>query len=149
VAIDLDDFGPIDEDPPAGAAHRLTVCRDRVAVASQSDRAMRSRPRGDEFGGFFAGPSTAESAVRLGDRLLKEICRHRVTSAGIVKVGASIGLVIVVPAPDLPDNAELMRIADRTMQAVKREAGACVGSRLRRPGRWPEGTGAAHLTDFR
>lgn len=45
------------------------------------------------------------------------------TSAGIVEVGASIGLVIVVPAPDLPDNASLMRIADATMQAVKRDGG--------------------------
>ena len=82
-----------------------------------------ARPGGDEFGGFFAGAFDRESAVRLGERLLAEIKRPVVTSAGILEVGASIGLVIVVPAPDLPDNASLMRIADLTMQAVKRGGG--------------------------
>jgi hypothetical protein len=53
-----------------------------------------------------------------------------VTSAGVVEVGASIGLVIVVPAPDLSDNASLMRIADLTMPAVKRDGG---GVRLFEP----------------
>ena len=45
------------------------------------------------------------------------------TSAAVVEVGASIGLVIVVPGPDLPDNASLMRQADKTMQRVKRAGG--------------------------
>ena len=36
----------------------------------------------------------------------------------------------VVPGPDLPDIASLMRMADKTMQAVKREGG---GVRLYEP----------------
>ena len=62
-------------------------------------------------------------AVRLGERLLKEIRRPVVTSAAVVEVGASIGIVIVVAGPDLPDNASLMRQADKTMQQVKRAGG--------------------------
>jgi GGDEF domain-containing protein len=46
-----------------------------------------------------------------------------VTSVGIVEVGASIGIVIVVPQPGLPDNRSLMKLADATMQAVKRDGG--------------------------
>ena len=38
--------------------------------------------------------------------------------------------MIVVPGPDLPDNASLMRLADKTMQAVKRGGG---GVRLSDP----------------
>jgi hypothetical protein len=36
----------------------------------------------------------------------------------------------VVPAPDLPGNASLMKVADMTMQAVKRDGG---GVRLFEP----------------
>jgi hypothetical protein len=39
--------------------------------------------------------------------------------------------VIVVPGPELPDNASLMRQADKTMQRVKRAGG---GVRLYDPG---------------
>ena len=66
----------------------------------------------------------------LGERLEAEIRRPVVTSKGIIEVGASIGLVIAVPGPDLPDIASLMRMADKTMQAVKREGG---GVRLYEP----------------
>ena len=61
-----------------------------------------ARPEGDEFGGFFAGTFDPESAVRLGERLLAEIKRPVVTSAGILEVGASIGLVMVCRHPTCP-----------------------------------------------
>ena len=125
VAIDLDKFGPINKDPRYGQAIGDEVLAEigrRLRSQARTGDAV-ARPGGDEFGGFFAGSFDPESAIRLGERLLKEIRQPVVTSAGIVEVGASIGLVIVVPAPDLPDNASLMRIADATMQAVKRDGG--------------------------
>ena len=132
VAIDLDNFGPINKDPLLGPAIGDEVLAEigrRLRGQARTGDAV-ARPGGDEFGGFFAGTFERESAIRLGERLLKEIKRPVVTSAGIVEVGASIGLVIVVPGPDLPDNASLMRLADKTMQAVKRDGG---GVRLSDP----------------
>ena len=134
VAIDLDNFGPINKDPLLGQAIGDEVLAEigrRLRGQARTGDAV-ARPGGDEFGGFFAGTFDRESAIRLGERLLKEIKRPVVTSAAVVEVGASIGLVIVVPGPDLPDNASLMRLADKTMQEVKRDGG---GVRLYEPDR--------------
>src|SRR6478735_9371885 len=132
VAIDLDNFGPINKDPKLGQALGDEVLAEigrRLRSQARTGDAV-ARPGGDEFGGFFAGTFDEESAVRLGERLLKEIRRPVATSAAVVEVGASIGLVIAVPGPDLPDIASLMRMADKTMQAVKRDGG---GVRLYEP----------------
>ena len=134
VAIDLDRFGPINKDPLLGQAigdEVLAEIGHRLRSQTRTGDAV-ARPGGDEFGGFFAGTFDLGSALRLGERLLKEIKRPVVTSAGIVEVGASIGLRIVEPGPDLPDNASLMKQADVTMQSVKRDGG---GVRLYEPGR--------------
>jgi diguanylate cyclase (GGDEF)-like protein len=82
-----------------------------------------ARPGGDEFGAFFAGSFDAANAVRLGERLHAAICRPIVTSAGLVEVGASIGLVIVDGRGAVPANAAVMHAADLTMQSIKREGG--------------------------
>ena len=136
VAIDLDRFGPINKDPLLDQAIGDEVLAEigrRLRSQARTGDAV-ARPGGDEFAGFFAGTFDPESAVRLGERLLKEIRRPVVTSAGIVEVGASIGLVIVEPGPGLPDNAALMKRADVTMQAVKRDGGGVrlFGVRYRR-----------------
>jgi diguanylate cyclase (GGDEF)-like protein len=134
VAIDLDNFGPINKNPLLGQAIGDEVLAEigrRLRSQARTGDAV-ARPGGDEFGGFFAGTFDRQSAVRLGERLLTEIRRPVVTSAGIVEVGASIGLVMVVPGPDLPDNASLMKLADVTMQAIKRDGG---GVRLCEPTR--------------
>jgi len=138
VAIDLDNFGPINKDPRFGQAIGDEVLAEigrRLRSKARTGDAV-ARPGGDEFAGFFAGSFDPESAIRLGVRLLDEIKRPVVTSAGILEVGGSIGLVIVVPGPNLPDNATLMRIADKTMQEVKRDGG---GVRLFDPDSHPGG----------
>jgi len=131
-AIDLDRFGQINKDPQYGAHigdEVLAEIGSRLRSQARTGDAV-ARPGGDEFAGFFAGSFDPESAIRLGERLENEIRRPGVTSQGIIEVGASIGLVIAVPGPDLPDIASLMRMADKTMQAVKRDGG---GVRLYEP----------------
>ncbi|MFL5712355.1 MAG: GGDEF domain-containing protein, partial [Chloroflexota bacterium] len=132
VAIDLDGFGQINKDDEKGYAVGDEVLAEigrRLRSQTRTGDAV-ARPGGDEFGGFFAGTFDEESAVGLGERLLKEIRRPVVTSAGVVEVGASIGLVIVAPGPRLPSNEVLMKQADSTMQKVKRAGG---GVRLYEP----------------
>jgi diguanylate cyclase (GGDEF)-like protein len=140
VAIDLDHFGQINKDPKYGQEigdEVLAQIGGRLRSTARTGDAM-ARRGGDEFVGFFAGSFDPGSATRLGKRLEDAIRQPVVASVGIHEVGASIGLVIVVPGPDLPDNATLMRAADKTMQAVKRDGG---GVRLfdadSHPGGWP------------
>jgi len=125
VAIDLDRFGQINKDPLLGQAigdEVLAEIGHRLRSQTRTGDAV-ARPGGDEFAGYFAGAFDAESAIRLGERLHKAIKRPVVTTKGIVDVGASIGLVMVVPRPDLPTRAVLMEQAFQTVQEVKREGG--------------------------
>ena len=137
-AIDLDGFGPINKDPRYGQAVGDEVIAEigrRLRGQARTGDAV-ARPGGDEFGGFFAGSFDPESAVRLGERLLTEIRRPVVTSKGILEVGASIGLVIVVPGPDLPDNVFPMRDGrpDDAGGQARRRRRAPARRRLLRPG---------------
>jgi diguanylate cyclase (GGDEF)-like protein len=137
VAIDLDKFGPINKDPLLGPAigdEVLAEIGHRLRSQTRTGDAV-ARPGGDEFAGYFAGEFDQESAIRLGERLHKAIKRPVVTTAGIIEVGASIGLVIVVPGPDLPAKAQLLDRADKKMQRVKRGGG---GVGLYEPGVDPD-----------
>ncbi len=132
AAIDLDRFGQVNKDPRYGQQvgdEVLAEIGSRLRGQARTGDAV-ARPGGDEFAGFFAGSFDRQSAIRLGQRLEAEIRRPVVTSKGIIEVGASIGLVIALPGPDLPDIASLMGMADKTMQAVKRDGG---GVRLYEP----------------
>ena len=137
VSIDLDGFGPINRDPKLGHAigdEVLAEIGHRLRSQTRTGDAV-ARPGGDEFSGYFAGAFAAESAIRLGERLHKAITRPVVTTAAIVPVGASIGLVLVLPGPDLPTKAVLIDRADKTMQRVKRGGG---GVGLYEPGDDPD-----------
>jgi diguanylate cyclase (GGDEF)-like protein len=137
VAIDLDGFGGINRNPLQGHAigdEVLAEIGHRLRSQTRTGDAV-ARPGGDEFGGYFAGAFDPESAIRLGERLHAAIKRPVVTSAGIVEVGASIGLVIVVPGPDLPAKAALLDRADKKMQHIKRGGG---GVGLYEPGVDPD-----------
>ena len=73
VAIDLDNFGPINKNPLLGQAIGDEVLAEigrRLRGQARTGDAV-ARPGGDQFGGFFAGTFDRESAIRLGDRLLK------------------------------------------------------------------------------
>jgi diguanylate cyclase (GGDEF)-like protein len=132
VSIDLDKFGPINKDPKRGFAVGNEVLAEigrRLRAQTRAGDAV-ARPGGDEFYAYFAGTFDAESAVRIGERLLAAIKRPVVTTAGLVEVGASISLVIVRPGRDLPDGATLKHQADLAMQAQKADGG---GVRLYEP----------------
>ncbi|HEV8403374.1 MAG TPA: GGDEF domain-containing protein [Candidatus Limnocylindrales bacterium] len=125
VSIDLDRFGPINKDPQRGFAIGNEVLAEigrRLRSQTRAGDAV-ARAGGDEFWVYFAGAFDGASAVRIGERLLDAIKRPVVTTAGIVEVGASIGLVIVRPGRDLPDGATLKHQADLTMQAQKAAGG--------------------------
>src|SRR6476620_10392020 len=71
VAIDLNDFGPINKDPRYGQAigdEVLAQIGRRLRAKARTGDAV-ARVGGDEFAAFFAGSFDDESAVRLGKRL--------------------------------------------------------------------------------
>lgn len=140
VAIDLDKFGPINKDPKLGFAVGNEALAEIGRRLREQVRAtdIAARPGGDEFGAFFAGSFDRETATRLAERVETSIRRPILTSAGVVEVGASIGVVIVAPGGHLASTDTLLRQADLAMQAVKRDGG---GVRLHEPedtGREPD-----------
>ena len=99
VAIDLDNFGRINKDPHLGQAIGDEVLAEigrRLRSQTRTGDAV-ARPGGDEFAGLLrrrVRPGVRDPArgtAAEGDQ------RPVVTTAGIVEVGASIGLVIVAP----------------------------------------------------
>ncbi len=125
LAIDLDKFGPINKDPKLGFAVGNEVLCEIGRRLREQIRAtdLAARPGGDEFGAFFAGAFDDEGARRLARRVEASIRRPILTSAGVVEVGASIGVVIVTTASAVADTRTLMRQADATMQVVKKAGG--------------------------
>ena len=84
---------------------------------------LAARKGGDEFAVFFAGSFDAEGALRLARRVEASLRRPILTSAGVVEVGASIGVVIVSAPEAVADTRTLMVQADATMQVVKKAGG--------------------------
>ncbi len=125
LAIDLDKFGPINKDPKLGFAVGNEVLSEIGRRLREQIRAtdLAARPGGDEFGAFFAGSFDDEGARRLAGRVEASIRRPILTSAGVVEVGASIGVVIVTTASAVADTRTLMKQADATMQIVKKAGG--------------------------
>ncbi len=137
VSIDLDRFGPINKNPELGFAIGNEVLAEmgrRLRTQTRAGDAV-ARPGGDEFWLYFAGAFDPESAIRIGQRLLDAIERPVATTAAVVDVSASIGLVIVELRRDLPDGATLKHRADITMQTQKAAGG---GVRLYEPGVDPD-----------
>lgn len=125
LAIDLDKFGPINKDPRLGFAIGNEVLCEVGRRLREQIRAtdLAARPGGDEFGAFFAGTFDADGAVRLARRVEASIRRPILTSAGVVEVGASIGVVMVTIANAVVSTRTLMGMADATMQIVKKDGG--------------------------
>ena len=107
-----------------------------IAFGPRPEPATRSRARAATSSGSTSPAlSIPESAIRIGQRLLDAIERPVATTAAVVDVSASIGLVIVELRRDLPDGAILKHRADITMQTQKAAGG---GVRLYEPGVDPD-----------
>ncbi|HEY3334340.1 MAG TPA: GGDEF domain-containing protein [Candidatus Limnocylindrales bacterium] len=75
------------------AALRVVSARIRLVFPRRED--LLSRLMGDEFGIFLAGMTSTAAAIRKADELIAAVAEPIPTPAGVVTVGAAIGIVIV------------------------------------------------------
>ena len=130
LAIDLDGFKAVNDRYGHGAGD--DVIREVGARLRDSIRLTDAAVRrgGDEFGVLLAGVSDAGAAEALAGKIWTRLCEPVETDAGMVAVGASIGVVVVEPSSRVPSIDRLHALADQEMYAVKKTGG---GVRVRRP----------------
>lgn len=118
VSIDLDKFKIINDTCGHQAGDELLkqVAQIFQRAVRQSDKVARMG--GDEFAIFLEGCGV-EKARSIMDSVLIELKNHRFSWEGkVFTVGASIGLVEFIPAPELPVNT-LFSNADKACYTAK------------------------------
>ena len=120
LMIDLDGFGQLNKD------FGMRVGDEVLAEVGERLRAMVratdivARLGGDELVMLFRGAVDAQAAARLATAVEVAILRPFATSAGTVRIGVSIGALVIRPASSIPSAATLMDWADGTMQEQKK-----------------------------
>ncbi len=129
--IDLDYFKIINDDysPTVGDEVLVEVGR-RLRAQARRPGDLAGRLGGDEFGLFLAGLGDAETGVRRADEVVADLCVPIVTSAGLMRIGASIGVVVEQAWGGVPSGATLLTHAASAMHHAKDAGG---GSHLYDP----------------
>jgi len=120
LMLDLDGFGVINKELGMHVGDEtLAEIGDRLrALVRTTD--LVGRLGGDELAMFYRGDTDGAGARRMAEKVEQAIRRPIPTSAGTMRVGVSIGALIVPQAPDIPSGATLLIWADREMQVQKR-----------------------------
>lgn len=131
LAIDLDGFKAVND--TYGHAAGDDVIREVGARLRRSIRLTDAAVRrgGDEFGVLLAGISDDVAAETLTKRILADLCEPIETDAGMIRVGASIGVYIIDQSTRVTSMERLHAIADHEMYDAKQAGG---GIRIRLPG---------------
>ena len=135
--VDLDGFKEVND----RYGHRtgdliLTEAAQRIAAVVRPGDTI-ARLGGDEFAIVCRELSDAEEATAIADRVLGAVSRPMAAADGLVEVGASIGIAVVMGHDLHPD--ELLDAADRALYAAKRAGRG--GWKLTSVGDPPEGAG--------
>ncbi len=117
LVVDLDEFKTINDTHGHAAGDQLLL-----AVAERLTSNVRAvdtvaRFGGDEFVIVMENLRERDEAVRIAQKLVTEIGNPYRIEAGIVHIGASIGIAICPPDASDPDG--LLRCADAAMYAAK------------------------------
>ncbi len=131
LAIDLDGFKAVND--TYGHAAGDDVIREVGVRLRRSIRLTDAAVRrgGDEFGVLLAGVSDSVAAETLAKRILADLCEPIETERGMIRIGASIGVIIIEPTSRVTSIERLHALADHEMYQVKRAGG---GVRMRVPG---------------
>ncbi len=130
LAIDLDGFKAVND--TYGHAVGDEVLREVGARLQNSIRLTDAAVRrgGDEFGVLLAGVSDSVAAETLAKRILADLCEPIETDKGMIRVGASIGVIMIEPGSRSLSIERLHALADGEMYQAKRDGG---GIRMRQP----------------
>ena len=118
--LDLVGFGQINREVGHDSADEVLeeIGRRLRAMVRRTD--LIGRIGGDEIAIFITGLVDRPGADAMARRVESTVGLPMATANGEVRVGVSIGAMIVRPSRDLPTRAVLMHWADREMQAQKR-----------------------------
>jgi diguanylate cyclase (GGDEF)-like protein len=124
LGIDLDRFSEINNvfGHAVGDEVLNEIGRRLVAEARRAGD-LAGRRGGDELAMFFAGLVDLETALGRAEEVHAAMCRPIATTAGIVTIGASIGVVVVESWGGVPSGATLLEHADGAMYRAKRDGG--------------------------
>jgi diguanylate cyclase (GGDEF)-like protein len=131
LAIDLDGFKAINDQHGHGAGD--DVIREIGARLRRSVRLTDAAVRrgGDEFGVLLAGVSDTVAAETLAKRILADLCEPIETEHVMLRVGASIGVIMIEPGTRVSSLDRLHAQADFQMYLAKKAGG---GVKMRLPG---------------
>jgi diguanylate cyclase (GGDEF)-like protein len=124
LGIDLDGFSVINN--VFGHAVGDEVLKEvgrRLQAEARRSGDLAGRRGGDELAMFFAGLVDRETALRRAGEVHAAICRPVASSAGVVMVGASVGVVVIESWGGVPSAATLLEHGDRGMYHAKRDGG--------------------------
>jgi diguanylate cyclase (GGDEF)-like protein len=131
--IDLDGFKGINDAFGHAAGDRVLVEVGRRLRGCVRGTDIVGRPGGDEFI-VVADLREPGDAARLGEKMLRAICRELVVAQRLVGVGATVGYALM--PLDGTEPGQLLACADRAMYAAKQEG-------KRRVRRWLQAAEAA------
>jgi diguanylate cyclase (GGDEF)-like protein len=121
LSIDLDQFKPVNDH--FGHAVGDEVLREvgvRLRAVARRPQDLAGRLGGDELAMFLPGLTDPDSAVRRAQELATALTSPIATSAGIVTIGASIGVLVADAWGGVPSGDTLLRHADIAMYHAKR-----------------------------
>jgi diguanylate cyclase (GGDEF)-like protein len=84
---------------------------------------VAGRRGGDEFALFLPGLADPEVAMRRADELVTAVAAPIATTAGPVSIGASVGVVVLLPTGTTPAMGTILRHADAAMFLAKEAGG--------------------------
>lgn len=122
--IDLDGFKHVNDvyGHSAGDEVLREVAKRLQRVARQTD--FIARMGGDEFVILLEGSVEIDTPSRVAERVLETLCPPIAFPGGTAVVGASIGIAVHPPLPNLA--VDLIRRADAAMYSAKKAGKGCV-----------------------
>jgi diguanylate cyclase (GGDEF)-like protein len=131
LLVDLDSFKAINDNHGLNTGDEvLAEVGRRLARQARRSEDLAGRWGGDEFVLFLPGLGDPELSVRRADEIVADLCRPYVTAAGVMTIGASVGVVVVQAWGGVPSSETLIAQGTDAMHIAKDAGG---GSHLYHP----------------
>jgi diguanylate cyclase (GGDEF)-like protein len=115
--IDLDGFKEVNDTKGHQAGDELLIKVSGALSVSVRSTDTVARLGGDEFAVILSEVHNVEEAAKVGEKIVRELCRPFDLKAGTVEIGGSIGVAVF---PDHEDTEnELLKSADQAMYESK------------------------------
>jgi len=115
--LDLDKFKDVNDVLGHAAGDALLAAAGRRLQSCLREGDVVARLGGDEFAVVCAGPDAAETAEKLGQRIIETLSAPYLLDGQSAQVGVSIGIAVALPSDTDPDG--LLKKADMALYEAK------------------------------